>query len=209
MTHVYFIRHGQSEGNLNHLFLGHTDLDLTDLGRKQAERVGHFFKDIHVDAIYSSDLLRAYHTACPVAKAKGLEIIKSEKLREIFAGDWEGGVWAEIHKTPMGEVWWSDTGNARPVGGESVAELQERVLAEVSRIAKENEGKTVCIFTHFTPIYALRTAWEKASLSEMKNMPKPANASVTHAIYENGEFSELVEYARNDFLGDLFCPSRA
>ena len=78
MTHVYFIRHGQSEGNLKHLFLGHTDLDLTDLGRKQAERVGDFFKDIHVDAIYSSDLLRAYHTACPVAKAKGLEIIKSE-----------------------------------------------------------------------------------------------------------------------------------
>ena len=209
MTHIYFIRHGQSEGNLNHLFLGHTDLDLTDLGQKQAERVGEYFKDIPVDAVYASDLLRAYHTACPLAKAKGLPIVKSEKLREIFAGEWEGGEWDEIHKTPMGQIWWNDTGNARPVGGESVGELQERVLEEVSRIARENEGKTVCIFTHFTPIYALRTAWEGATLSEMKYMPKPANASVTHALYENGAFAELLEYACNDFLGDLSCPTRA
>ena len=115
----------------------------------------------------------------------------------------------KVHIPRLWNIWWSDTGNARPVGGESVAELQERILAEVSRLAMENEGKTVCIFTHFTPIYALRTAWEGAPLSEMKNMPKPANASVTHAIYENGKFSGLVDYARNDFLGELFCPSRA
>ncbi|MBE6712448.1 MAG: histidine phosphatase family protein [Ruminococcaceae bacterium] len=209
-THIYFIRHGQSEGNLYDLFLGHTDMDLTELGRKQAQRVTSYFESIQVDAIFSSDLSRAYHTACPLAEMKGLSITKSEKLREIYAGEWEGLVFNDIRKnSPMGDIWWEDTGNARPDGGESVAELQVRILAEVERLAKENEGKTICIFTHFTPIYALRTAWEGVHVSEMKRMPKPSNASVTHAIYENGVFSELVEYANNDYLGDLDCPNRA
>lgn len=210
MTHIYLIRHGQSEGNLYDLFLGHTDLDLTELGRKQAERVTTYFENIEIDAIFSSDLLRAYHTACPLAKMKNLSIIKCPNMREIFAGEWEGKVFADIRKTyPMGDIWWNDTGNARPDGGESVAELQQRVLAEVSRLARENEGKSICIFTHFTPIYALKTAWAGAPCSEMKNMPKPSNASVTHVVYKNGEFSELVEYANNAYLGDLDCPCRA
>jgi len=209
-THIYLIRHGQSEGNLYDLFLGHTDMDLTDLGRRQAKKVTEYFKEIHIDAIFSSDLKRAYHTACPLAEMKGLSITKCEKMREIFAGDWEGRVFSEIRKTsPMGDVWWDDTGNARPDGGESVAELQQRILAEVSRLAKENGGKSICIFTHFTPIYALRTAWEGVPVSEMKRMPKPSNASVTHVIYENGSFSEIVEYANNAYLGDLDCPCRA
>ena len=209
-TDIYLIRHGQSEGNLYDLFLGHTDLDLTELGKKQAERVTNYFKDIDIDAIFSSDLKRAYHTACPLAKMKGLSITKCEQMREIYAGEWEGQVFSEIRKKyPMGDIWWEDTGNARPTEGESVAELQIRILAEVSRLAKENEGKTICIFTHFTPIYALRTAWAGVPVSEMKHMPKPSNASVTHVIYENGAFSELVEYANNAYLGDLDCPNRA
>lgn len=210
MTHIYLIRHGQSEGNLYDLFLGHTDMDLTELGKKQAEKVTSYFKDVEVDAIFSSDLLRAYHTACPLAKLKNLPIIKCPNMREIFAGEWEGKVFNDIRKnSPMGDIWWNDTGNARPDGGESVAELQQRILAEVSRLARENEGKTICIFTHFTPIYALKTAWAGVPCSEMKKMPKPSNASVTHVVYENGEFRELVEYANNAYLGDLDCPCRA
>ena len=210
MTHIYLIRHGQSEGNLYDLFLGHMDMDLTELGKKQAEKVTSYFKDVEVDAIFSSDLLRAYHTACPLAKLKNLPIIKCPNMREIFAGEWEGKVFSDIRKnSPMGDIWWNDTGNARPDGGESVAELQQRILAEVSRLARENEGKTICIFTHFTPIYALKTAWAGVPCSEMKNMPKPSNASVTHVVYENGEFRELVEYANNAYLGDLDCPCRA
>ena len=209
-THIYLIRHGQSEGNLYDLFLGHTDLDLTELGKKQAKRVTTYFRDIAIDAIFSSDLKRAYHTACPLAEMKKLPITKCEKMREIFAGEWEGKVFSDIRKTyPMGDICWEDTGNARPTGGESVAELQVRILDEVERLAKENGGKTICIFTHFTPIYALRTAWAGVPVSEMKNMPKPSNASVTHVIYENGVFSELVEYANNAYLGELDCPNRA
>lgn len=207
-TTLYFVRHGQSEGNLQDLFCGHTDAPLTDLGRRQARGVASYFDSIHVDAIYASDLIRAYDTALPLSEKKGISIMKSEGLREIFAGQWEGMPFPELLKTPMGRVWWEDTGLATPVGGESVAALQARIVSEVSRIARENEGKSVCIFTHFTPIYALRTHWAGVPLEEMKRMPKPPNASVTVAEYENGVFSALVKFGDTSHLKHLECAMR-
>ncbi|MBR4867764.1 MAG: histidine phosphatase family protein, partial [Clostridia bacterium] len=140
----------------------------------------------------------------PLAKEKGLSVIKTPRLREIYAGLWEGLPVSELReKFPEScHTWWYDTGLARPDGGESVEELQERVLSFVKEVAEENAGKTICLFTHFTPIYALKTAWSGVPLSEMKNMPKPQNASVTHVVYENGKF-EILEYAYNGYLGDL------
>ena len=203
-TELYVIRHGQSEGNLQDLFLGHKDLDLTELGKKQALCVANFFHKIPVDAIFSSDLLRAYHTACPLAEMKGLSITKDAALREIYAGEWEGLSVPELNRKypETSRVWWTDTGNGRPDGGESVEEVQKRVLSAVTGIAEDHLGQTVCIFSHFTPIYALKTAWAKVPLREMKHQPKPKNASVTHVRYENGAF-QLVRYAFNDYLGDL------
>lgn len=203
-TQIYLVRHGQSVGNLNHLFLGHKDLDLSDLGRKQAERVCEYFQGIAIDRIYASDLQRAYHTACPLAKEKGIEIIKNPRLREVYAGEWEGMPYPELfEKYPeSAALWWEDTGLARPNGGESVAELQERVYSEVLRLAEENEGKTICLFTHFTPIFAMKTALTGVPLSEMKHQERPKNASVTHIEYENGKFA-LLEYGVNDYLREL------
>ena len=63
MVKLYFIRHGESLANQKDVFIGQYDFDLTEKGRKQAEMVADYLKDVKVDAIYSSDLLRAYHTA--------------------------------------------------------------------------------------------------------------------------------------------------
>ena len=62
-TRLYMIRHGQSEGNLKNLFLGHTDMDLTELGHLQAEMAAEYLATVPVDVIYASDLKRAFHTA--------------------------------------------------------------------------------------------------------------------------------------------------
>ena len=62
-TKIILIRHGQSLGNAQKIYLGHTDLDLSDVGREQAHAAAEYFKDEEISAIYSSDLLRAYNTA--------------------------------------------------------------------------------------------------------------------------------------------------
>ena len=63
MTRIILVRHGQSVANANLIFAGHSDFDLTDFGRAQAELLAkHLHKNEKIDAIYSSDLKRAYNT---------------------------------------------------------------------------------------------------------------------------------------------------
>lgn len=203
-TTVYLIRHGQSEGNLAHRFLGHTDLPLTELGHAQAERTAEFLKDIPVDVIFSSDLKRAYQTAEHTAVKKGLPIHTSEKLREICAGEWENQPIEYLleHHREGYETWRYNIGAVRCPGGESVEEVWNRFVPEVERILRENEGKTVFIFAHATPIRLVRAAWEGASLSEVKDIPRVSNSSVTKGEYRDGIF-RILEYSRDDFLGDM------
>ena len=96
MTRLVIIRHGQSEANANYIFAGHSDFDLSELGKDQAKLAAEYlFKRIKPDAIYSSDLLRAYHTATPVGEIFNMPVIKEKGFREIFAGAWEGLSFAE------------------------------------------------------------------------------------------------------------------
>jgi probable phosphoglycerate mutase len=59
MTKIYLIRHAEAEGNLYRRAQGHWDGKITDLGRKQIEALADRFKDVRIDAVYSSDLSRA------------------------------------------------------------------------------------------------------------------------------------------------------
>ena len=95
-THLYFIRHGQSKANQINAFLGHGNLDLTTVGLTQAKLTAKFLDSVKVDAIYSSDLKRAYHTALETAKLKNLPVTTSKNLREVSAGKWEYMPFADI-----------------------------------------------------------------------------------------------------------------
>lgn len=198
-TTIYLIRHGQSVGNLKDQFMGHTDTPLTDLGLRQAEMAAAYLKNIHLDAIYSSDLQRAYNTACATAKLKNMPVIKTEKMREIYGGQWETVKFPELHDRFPEDfgTWHNDFRNCRCTGGESVLEMQARIVAEVRRIAEENPGKAVAIFCHATPIRVFRIHCEGDW-----NTPYPSNASTTVAEYENGAF-KLLQYSVDHYMGDL------
>ena len=203
-TKIYFIRHGESEGNMRNTFLGHADLDLSPLGHEQAKLTAKYLKNIPCDAIYSSDLKRAYNTALETANLKGMQIIKSRNLREIFAGKWENQMFSDLEKNfnDTYKVWLENIGRACCDEGESVEELQNRFVSEVIKIAKENTGKTVFIFTHATPIRVLKAKCDNVSLDEIKNISWATNASVTIAEYKE-EKLHIVEYSKDDFLGDM------
>lgn len=191
MTKLYLIRHGESEANRRRLFAGQSNFDLTETGHRQAAGAASFFKDIRVDKIIASDLLRAYHTAVPLSEERGLVIEKNENFREIFAGKWEGAAFDEIEeKYPVDYgVWRTDIGCACCTGGESVCHLGERVLAAITKAAIENDGKNVVIATHATPIRALLSLWQAGDVAAMKDIPWVPNASVTSVTYENGAFT--------------------
>jgi broad specificity phosphatase PhoE len=204
MTKFIMIRHGFSVANNEKRFSGHSDFPLTDRGRLQAEKCAEALKGEHIDAIYASDLSRAFETALPVAKSHSLTVIPHKGLREIYAGEWEGKSFFELDEkySKSFDVWKSDIGHVRPDGGESVAELYDRILTTLGEIAAENEGKTVCIATHATPIRAVCAAAECGNVADMSRIAWVPNASISLFEYENGRFTAIYT-GRADHLGDL------
>ncbi|MBR6793912.1 MAG: histidine phosphatase family protein [Clostridia bacterium] len=203
-TKIIMVRHGFSLANEAKKFAGHWDIDLTELGKKQAEMAGKYFKSHPVDAIYSSDLLRAYHTALPIGEALGLPVHKEIGLREIKAGEWEQiGFDDMANRYPKeSAVWVEDIGRSGCPGGETVKELSARIVSTVRRIAERHDGQTVCITTHATPIRAVSTEAAGIPVEEMKNIPWAANASLNVFEYENGRF-KAIELDIVEHLGDL------
>ncbi len=205
MTKLLLVRHGESEANLKDVFAGYYDIDLTARGREQAACTAAFLKEQYtVDAIYSSDLRRAYQTAKPIADIFGLPIIPKKEMREIFAGDWEGVSFASLKNTHAEafHIWITDLGNATCPNGESTVQMAERILHAVTCIAKENDGKTVVITTHATPIRALQCLFSGKPLCAMQQVSWVSNASVTEVDYENGVFT-LVNTGQDAHLAEL------
>ncbi len=205
MTKLLIIRHGQSEANLQGVFVGHTDSPLSDLGKQQAEVTADYIvSNFHVDAVYASDLERAFYTGKAVADRLGLPVTPLQGMREIFAGDWET-VKFDTLATEYGEayqIWLKDIGLAQSPNGESTAQLQARIADTLRIIAETNDGKTVVVATHATPIRTFMHYCSGLPLSEMKNIPWVSNASVTTAIYENGSFT-ITEAGHDAHLGDM------
>lgn len=203
-TRFIMVRHGFSVANDKKCFAGNSDFDLTELGLRQAEKCAEALKNEKIDAVYASDLKRAYRTAVPIADALGLEINASRGLREIFAGEWEGMLFDElcVRYADSYSVWRQDIGRAVCDGGESVAELSVRVISTLEQIAAENGGKTVCIATHATPIRAVCTAAAGLDVCEMASISWVSNASISVIDYEDGRFMP-VSINNSDHLGEL------
>lgn len=193
-TTIYLIRHGQSLGNLEGRFLGHTDWDLTELGVSQAECTASFFDDIHLDAVYASDLKRAFNTAKAIADKKKLSVIPEKRFRELYAGKWEMMRFEDIPKE-FPDSWrdWqnANTSTLRAPEGESMQELFERVYAALLQIAEKHDGQAVAIGLHATPIRLVLNHIAKRDLCELYKTPWVSNASVTALKFENSEFTVI------------------
>lgn len=189
MTTLIFIRHGQSTANLDKVFAGQTDVPLTELGLRQAQRTANYLKDYPISKIYASDLMRAMQTAEPTAVLHGLPIISSRNLREIFAGDWEGRAYEDLMQSyPRSYgIWRTDCGRAHPEHGESVIDLSKRIYAEIDRILDCDRGACVAIFTHATPLRLLRAKWAGYPPEELSRVEFCANASVSVIDYEDDD----------------------
>jgi broad specificity phosphatase PhoE len=160
MTRLILVRHGQSLANAGQIFAGHTNFDLSELGHAQAALVADYLvKHEKISAIYSSDLLRAYHTATPTAERLSLPIERDVTLREIYAGDWDGRTFEEIRaKYPEDfRIWYDELSHARPTGGESIPEVYRRIVPHVLSICRRHDGETILITSHATVVRAFHS----------------------------------------------------
>ncbi len=202
-TTLYFIRHGQSQANIEQYFAGNLDAPLTEQGELQALATGNYLKSVPFTAVYASDLQRAYRTGYAVATHHGLDVIPTQRLREIAAGVWEGKAFSELEIRPDYQVWLHTIGLACPTGGEAVAELQLRIQSTVEDIVRRHSGETVCIATHATPIRVMECIWRDIPLEEMHTIPWVSNASITIAQYDEGGRGHLIKRDMNEHLGEI------
>ena len=194
-TRMILIRHGESLGNAKRIILGHTDWDLSDLGRHQATLTAEALADRKVDAVYSSDLLRAYNTVLPMATSRGLAVIPDRGLREQFIGEWEGRSVEDIADS-YGDLyhveWCRHFGTFKAPGGESIVELGERIYRTLVGIAEKNEGRTLIIGLHAA---AIRAFWGRMCGIKPEDLadafPFPTNASYSEIDFEDGAFTPV------------------
>jgi probable phosphoglycerate mutase len=129
---------------------GHSDTPLNETGRAQALALAEALDDAELDAVYSSDLLRARDTAQIVADRKGLSVTLLPELRERNFGTWEGLTDAEIFKR------YPETQTGGPWGdAETKEEMGRRVLGALRKIAATHSGGRVLVVTHGGPVRAL------------------------------------------------------
>ncbi|HEV7893821.1 MAG TPA: histidine phosphatase family protein [Pyrinomonadaceae bacterium] len=149
-TRVLLVRHGESRGNAERRFGGHTATPLSDLGHAQAEATARALASENINAIYSSDLLRAVQTAEPLARATGLPVEKTSAFRERSVGLMEGLTFEEAaaaHPEEYAALLRRDFDRVLS-GGESYRQLLDRASARLDLAVEQNPGGTVAVFSH-------------------------------------------------------------
>ena len=149
-TTLLLVRHGQSEGNAERRFGGHTATPLSTLGHEQARLTAHALASESITAIYSSDLQRAVQTATPLAELTGLTIHKTAAFRERSVGVMEGLTFeeaAEHHPEQYAALLRRDFEHVLQ-GGESYRQLLDRATQKLDKIITQHHGGTIVVFSH-------------------------------------------------------------
>lgn len=181
MTTIYLVRHCEAMGNINRIFQGHTDEEISENGRLQLEKLAERFRNIHLDALYSSPLKRARRTAEAVNRHHRLPMHMDDRLMEINGGHWEEKPWAALPELYPDE--WADWSSRpwlfQPKGGEAMGEVYRRMAAVLQDIAAAHPGQTVAAASHGC---AIRNAlcWAAGRpIEELLEIPWCDNTAVT------------------------------
>jgi 2,3-bisphosphoglycerate-dependent phosphoglycerate mutase len=175
MTTLLLARHGETDWNRELRIQGSSDIDLNELGRRQAHFLAQELTDVELDAIYASDLSRARATAAAVAATHGLEVKFDPRLRERSFGSWEGLTREDISAFPPGSRH----------DGESDEEVRERMLEAVQAIADAHPGEQVLVVSHGG---ALNTLWHYAIGERVERW---ANCAVYKLAVRDGTYVQV------------------
>src|SRR5919201_202690 len=128
---ILLTRHGETVSNVEGRWQGQTDSPLTERGLAQARELARVLRNEPLQAIYASDLGRAFDTAQEVARPHGLEVIAEKRLRELDVGRWTGRLGTEIRESEpdLIALWRNRPAELQIPGGETLAQAQQRALA--------------------------------------------------------------------------------
>ena len=149
-TRIFLIRHGATVLTVEDRFAGSTNVDLSDEGRRQVQRLAARLADEHVAGVYASDMARTLETASILAKPHSLEVQPRPALREISHGHWEQMTRQEVEERYPEEAfeWDKDPYTFAPSGGESGLTVTARALPALIDLVRAHRGQCVIVVSH-------------------------------------------------------------
>lgn len=210
-------RHGQTEWHHDNRYAGRSNIELTEIGRQEAEALAYRAHEEEPVSVVCSPLVRAIKTAQPAATACKVVLEVEERLREIDFGAWEGKILEEIRKENpiLAEKFQRDPGNAPFADGESLPNAAARALEAYRDLHQRYGGQTVLVVAHNTLIRLSLCAMLGISLRNYrKRLPRIVNGAVSEvrfgseggALYSLNDSEHLKRFQEKG-LGDLYNAS--
>ena len=203
-TRIIAIRHGETDWNVCTRIQGHLDIPLSATGRWQAARLASALREQTIQAIYASDLTRAWETAQFVARTLAISVVKEEGLRERHFGDFEGKTFAEIEAELPDQAlrWRRRDPHFAPNGGETLVALRDRVLKTATRLAARHPGEQIALVGHGGVMDVLYRAATRLDIQAPRTW-ELGNAAINRLLWTPEGFT-LVGWADTQHLsGDV------
>ena len=190
MTTIYLIRHAEAEGNLYRRVHGWYNSLITENGYRQIAALEERFRDIHIDAVWSSDLFRTRTTARAIYRAKNLPLNTCPGLRELNLGDWEDRTFGAVrHTDPQRMDLFNRTDPKWEVeNAESFFQLEERIYGAVRRIAERYPDQTIALFSHGMALRQFLGKVKNIPPEEWHAMPHGDNTAVSCLTWDGEKF---------------------
>ena len=210
MTTIYLIRHAEAEGNLYRRVHGWYDSLITENGCRQIAALEERFRDIHIDAVWSSDLFRTRTTAQAIYVPKALPLHTCAGLRELKLGAWEDRTFGAVRRSdPRQMELFNRTDPAWEVeGAETFFQLGDRIDETVHRLARRYPDQTVAMFSHGMAIRQFLGKVKDIPPEEWHAMPHGDNTAVTCLTFDGERFSIQYEMDNSHLPEDISTLAR-
>jgi broad specificity phosphatase PhoE len=187
-TTLLLVRHAETEDNVKMRLSGWTDTDLSARGESQIELLADHFKREHghVDALYSSPLIRARRTAEAIGALTGHPPILLDDLREMYFGELDGHPFEELREAYAHLLAADENSEIEDFvwpSGESRTGFTARVLRVITHITRRHPGRPIGVVTHGGVIATLLTILQGESPANWRRWVVP-NASLSEIAWD-------------------------
>lgn len=190
MALFYLIRHGTNDVLAHSIAGRNPGVHLNESGRQQAGEIAEVLASNKISRIVSSPLDRARETAEPLATRLGLQVFLSDRVNEVDFGDWTGLTMKTLDALPEWKRWNVFRSGVRIPKGETIAEVQSRMIAEMQDLQRDHPDDVVAIFSHGDPIRTALAYWLGISLDSLLKF-EVATASIS--IVALGDWGAVVK----------------
>ena len=206
MTEIWLVRHGETPWNVEGRVQGWEDIGLNENGIAQAQSLAQHVSRRQqagdtLQAIYSSDLKRAHHTASIVAASIDLPLGVEVGIRERHFGVLQGLIYKEMeqHQPEAYRIWRSRDPKLDLPNGESLGVFHDRVVDAINRLAAKHVGERIMVVSHGG---AMDIIWRYASqLSLQADRTAPLLNASLNRLSVTPDAWKILSWGEVDHLG--------